>query len=256
MESTLPYHGAYPFLFDYKESPIMTLTFRYSVQPATMKPEGFTGKYGRLQVDYRQETDKIVVPATEYDKLTKALAEGRVIGLTSNDGRDIGQFLPSLSRGFDIASFKQATVDDLRVGFRPTHQLLVDTRSQVTFERIPTVVNDLAIMDITFTYYTGATGRGQTRTILTNQIKLDQEGILKVKGVNFVKNGMTIKVSQSSGNFTEFTIPSNSGTQFSEAMVSSGDLSGTLYTAGRVEIEISRNDNPDRKGSKTILFVV
>ena len=54
----------------------MTLPMRYSVQKSNIAPPDFTGEYGRMQVDYRPELEAIVIPASDYDKITTAIAEG------------------------------------------------------------------------------------------------------------------------------------------------------------------------------------
>ena len=130
----------------------MTLPMRYSVQNSNLTPPDFTGEYGRMQVDYRTELEAIVIPASDYDKIATAIAEGRLIGLHDSKGRVLGQFTSSLAGGFDISTFSKAVDTDVRVSFRPTQQLIKSVRTEVSFEQVPTVSNDPQIKDMFFTY--------------------------------------------------------------------------------------------------------
>jgi len=223
------------------------------VQPSLLKPEGETQEYGRLQVDYRTKLNDVMLSDSEYQLIINALAEGRSIGLMTESGIPIGQLIPALQGGFVVADFVQATKKDFRVGFSPNKKLLEDVRKILTFERIPTVVNNPTIISTTFTYYIG-TGESQVKEKLTNQIKIATTGILRINGTQFLKDGMHTQVNQY-GASALFVNMSSSGSKFSEIMINADDFPAKDWSEQPAMLTTWRTDNPTRRVNTSINMV-
>ena len=231
----------------------MALPLRYSFQPSLLKQEGETQAYGRLQVDYRPKLENITLSNAEYQRIVNAVAEGRALGLVSESGTPIGQFMPTLQGGFVISEFVQAAKKDFRVSFSPNKKLLADAREIIFFEQIPTVVNDPIITFTTFTYYEG-TGRTQVEKVLTNQIKIDTAGILRISGTQFLKDGMQAQVTQN-GVTSLFINMSNSGTKFSEIMINADAFPAANWSPQTAVLTTWRTDNTTRRADVNIAIV-
>jgi len=203
----------------------MPLTLRYSVQSSPLKPAGFVGSYGRMMVDYRPIVTNIVLTASDYTAIAVSLSEGRAIRLIDDTGRALGDFLPALSGGFDTATFTEATLSDLRVGFKPTQELLAVTRSTTSFELVPTVHNDPQISDVSFVYDVS----GTTTTII-DSISQTNSGMLRIIGTNFVKGATRVSINQrdsSTGivSLVLLDVPINIGAKYIEVLLTATSLS-------------------------------
>ena len=169
----------------------MALPLRYSVQASALKPEGFTGEYGRMMVDYRPIIDNITITASDYDLIAQSIAEGRAIRLVDDTGRALGEFIAGLAGGFDISTFTQATLSDLRISFKPTQVLLASAREVTEFQRQPTVARDPQIEGVIFTYDIAGVS-----TVVNDTISTNDSGLLRINGTNYVKGSMSIAVRQ------------------------------------------------------------
>jgi secreted PhoX family phosphatase len=172
---------------------VMPLPLRYSVQPSTVKPDGFTGQYGRLQVDNREQTSSITISATDYDTIILALTEGKLIGLKDATGRELGQFMTGLSGGFDVSTFSGATTADARISFRPTKAMLEDVRAGMTFQQLAPVSIMPSITGFTFTILVSG-----TRYVYQNEFYYGTGtyGVIEVTGSKFSKDNMTLILEQ------------------------------------------------------------
>jgi len=237
----------------------MGLPLRYSIQPSPLAPDGFEGEYGRMQVDYRPAQKALVVTADEYDEVAFALSEGRAIWLKDDSGRVLGQFIVGLAGGFDIATFTQASVSDLRISFRPSQELLTSTREITTFEQVPTVVKDPTITK--FTYSAMIAGQLQVKK---NKICHGVDtGVIEIVGTNFVKNGMNVAVTQFVDGITSTTelVTNSTLPSGSKAMSFHWYLSKVVYQTGKLKLPdytrliVSRIDNPSRSAFIDCEFV-
>jgi len=231
----------------------MALPLRYSIQPSLLKPEGETQEYGRLQVDYRPKLKDIIITDTEYKMIVNTLAEGRALGIVTESGVPIGQFMPALQGGFVIAEFKQVSKKDFRISFSANQKLLADTRELLSFERISTVTNNPSIISTTFTYYEG-TGESQVKKVLTNQIKIETAGILRINGTQFLKDGMQTEVTQN-GLTSIFINMSSSGTKFSEIMINADDFPSKDWNQQSALLTTWRIDNTTRRVSAKVTMI-
>ena len=236
----------------------MTLPMRYSVQKSNISPPDFTGEYGRMQVDYRPELEAIVIPASDYDKITTAIAEGRLIGLHDSKGRVLGQFTSSLAGGFDISTFSKAVDADVRVSFRPTQQLIKSARTKVSFEQVPTVANDPQIKDTFFTYDVKG-----VQTKIVKKIAIGESGLARMVGINFAKGNIVVSVQQKdmSNVITDVVlpVPVRTGQKYVECLLTATTLSTLIVSSDPnvawTAIKISLIDNPLREDRKLITLL-
>lgn len=229
----------------------MPLTLRYSVQGSPLSPAGFVGEYGRMMVDYRSIVNEVVLSASDYTLIATSLSEGRVIRLVDDTGRALGDFVPALAGGFDIATFTEATLGDLRVGFKPTQELLAVTRATTTFEIVPTVTNDPVIASSVFTYEdTGAP------VVLNNSLHLSTSGLLRINGTRLVKGNTTATLSQyvtlPTPLLTTITFmpPTSMGAKYMEIMLTNATTDGITDTEAAgvswTKLRVALTDNPTR----------
>ena len=215
----------------------MPLPLQYSIQHSSLKPKGVTGEYVRLQVSLRTEQRKIIISNEDYSMLIQALSEGRLVGFCNESGVKLGQFQTSLSGGTVAKEFTSPEVSDIRISFKPSQRFLSSVRSKISFEQIPTVTRNPIITSTSFTYI------DDTQITLNNQIKLNTSGILKLRGSNFIKNGMKTSISQDASN-TWFSNAVNSGTKYIDIIVNSNDISSADgFTAGQSTVTVCRVDN-------------
>jgi len=227
----------------------MPLPLQYSIQESTIKPKGVTEDYIRLQVSIRPELTQIKISDADYQTILKEVVEGRLVGIVSESGVNIGQFQAGLSGGFPKANFIAPSKSDFRIAFKATLQFLNDARQMLTFERISTITNDPKITGVTFTI-----SDGFSKTVLTNTIALDTAGILKVSGTNFVKGSMTVEVSQAK-NAVQFTEMFNSGTKFIENLLNANSITDkSSFTQGPATLKVWRNDNENRNSTFSIML--
>lgn len=186
----------------------------YSIQPSTQKPEGVSGDWIRLQLHLKTQTDKVVLSNDEHDKLISAMQDGRLIGLESTDGRLIGQFQPGISGGHLQSDFISPNVGDFRVGFKPAAKLLETIRLSLLFNQVPTVLLNPTVLSVRF-----INSRGE----LVDSIRLEDGGMLKLTGTNFIKDGIAIKISQVKSDNSvvekEFSLLANSGTKVADFII-------------------------------------
>jgi len=218
----------------------MGLPLRYSIQASPLVPAGFVGDYGRMMVNYRSILDEITITASEFDLITASLSAGRAIRLVDDTGRPLGEFLTSLSGGFDIANFTQATVGDVRVSFKPTQELLISTREKTTFEQVPTVSNNPVISNCTFTFESTP----GIKKVINNRLIIDTAGLLRVNGTHFVKGNMIVTVTQYKGGVTpllstaSFISPTSTGAKYIEVLITEANLTkGGIVASGAPDIE-------------------
>jgi len=225
----------------------MPLPLQYSIQESTLKPTGTTEDYIRLQVSLRAEQIQIVLSDKDYQTLLSEVRQGRLVGLITESGVNIGQFMPSLSGGFPKTKFIAPTKGDFRIAFKVMKQALDDARNGLVFEQIPTVVNNPILTSMTFTI-----SDGTSKTVLNNTIALDAAGILNIIGTNFVKDSMIVEVSQGS-NTMRFTELLSSGTKFIEILLNINSLaSSTGFRAGQAKLKVWRSNNVDRSSTFSI----
>jgi len=218
----------------------MALTLRYSLQHSAIKPRGVTGEYCRLQVDSRPQQNKITITESDYQSLIEALTEGRLIGLQSESGVNLGQFMTSISGGILTKEFVSPSKNDVKISFRPTQQFLRDVRELVSFEQIPTVKNNPSIRGFTFTDNMG--------NVSTNEIPINTNGLLHITGINFIKGGMQVIITQSDSMAkVKLNTQIGSGTKFINMLVSNIDIDkANGFSVGTGSLIIKRNDNPQR----------
>lgn len=209
----------------------MADTLRYSIQASFLVPSGFTGDYGRMQVDIRPQLGKVTITATDYDTIATALSEGRALGLEDDTGRVLGQFATGLAGGFDIATFTQAIKADARVSFKPSQELLASARETMTFEQVPTVANDPQIETVQFTYDVAGVS-----TVVTDTISTNDSGLLRINGTNFIKDDMSIAVRQRialTGIVTvvALPVPIYMGAKYMDIMLTNSILSALILTS-------------------------
>jgi len=230
----------------------MTLPLEYSKQESSLKPSGVTEEYIRLQVRLRPELNKIIIEDIDYERLIEALAEGRLLGLQTKSGINIGQFQIGLSGAYPASNFKSPTVSDAKIGFRSTPHILKRIREIMTFEQVPAVTNSPQISSIMFTgIFNGV------QTEYNNQIPLNSSGVLKISGTNFIKDGMKVDVvqfisSSGKGHSQPLNFTLNSGTKHIEILISNEQLltkdfdSGITPLPSYTRIMIAQADNPTR----------
>jgi len=225
----------------------MPLSLKYSIQESVLKPTGVTEDYIRLQVAIRPELEQITISDKDYQTILNGVKEGRLVGLRTESGTYIGQFQSSLAGGYPKAEFIAPSKADLRVTLKSTQQFLNDAREGLTFERISTVVNNPTIIAMTFTM-----SDGSSKTVLNNTIAIEMAGILTIEGTNFIKNGMTIEISQGD-NIVQFTETINSGAKFINILLNDTSIpaKGT-FTAGIARLKVWRNDNENRSSTFSI----
>jgi len=230
----------------------MTLPLEYSKQESTLKPSDITEEYVRLQVRLRPEQDKVIINDTDFNRIIQSLAEGRLVGLQSESGVNLGQLQVALAGAYPVSNFKSPTPTDVRIGFKATQQLLKQVREIVTFEQVPMVINNPQIAGFTFT---GSVQGVQTKYV--NQIPLNTSGVLKISGINFIKSKMNVDVVQytaTNDKIQSKTLNSalNSGTKYIEILVDNGQLSSSDFDSGKLpapsytRIIVTQTDNLDR----------
>jgi ribosomal protein S19 len=202
---------------------MMPLPIRYSVQPSTLIPDGFTGDYGRLQVDQREQTNTVIISATDYDAIVLSLKEGKLVGMKDATGRDIGQLQLGLAGGFNVSTFNGATVNDMRISFKPTQDLLADIRSGATFQQIAPVIIRPVIHGIT---YTMDNGGNAPPTVLINQIQAAYPGVLTINGINFIKDDIRATINLPVALILSY--PVSSGTKFATFGISHEMIVGVV----------------------------
>lgn len=219
----------------------MELTLRYSLQNSSIKPEGVTGEYARLQVDSRPEQDRIIISANDYRTIIRALSEGRLIGMQSEDGDFLGQFTTSLSGGVIIKDFNSPSKSDIRFSFKSTQHALSDVRELASFERVPTVKNDPTISEFVFTDNAG--------NVFTGEIPISTNGLLYLTGENFVKNGMQVTISQlGSTAKARLNTQVKSGAKYIDILTGNTDVdTANGFVVGDAILTVRRKDNNQRK---------
>lgn len=223
----------------------MASPVRYSVQPSTMIPAGFTGQYGRLQVDQREQTNTVIISATDYDVIVAALKEGKLIGMKDATGRDIGQLQLGLAGGFNVSTFNSATTADARISFKPTQELLALVRDGMTFQQVAPVVIMPVITSITFKYNVGS-GAGQTVVVLNNKIKMGTVGILRLNGIHFVIDQMLTEIVKPQGTASISLVNLiASGTKFSEYLIGESDFIAP-WTIGSAKVTTGVLNKPEK----------
>jgi len=231
---------------------IMTLPLEYSKQESTLKPSDITEEYVRLQVRLRPENNKVIISDTDFNHILQSLAEGRLVGLQSESGVNLGQLQVALAGAYPVSNFKSPTPTDMRIGFKATQQLLKQVREIVTFEQVPMVINNPQIAGFTFI---GSVQGVQTKYV--NQIPLDTSGVLRISGIHFIKNKMTVSIVQytaTNDKIQSQTLNSalNSGAKYIDILVDNGQLSGSDFDSGELpspsytRIIVTQIDNPDR----------
>jgi len=219
----------------------MALTLRYSLQDSIIKPSDVTGKYARLQVYARPELRQITISHDDYQAIVQDLKEGRLIALQDEEGTRLGQFMTSLSGGVVVKDFISPSKSEVRVSFKPTTHFLDDVREGMLFEKQPTVRNDPEISEFIFTDITGNT--------FSDKIPISTNGLLKVTGSNFVKNGMQVTITQPSSTAkVRLNTQVNSGVRFIDMLISNIDIDvANSFTTGLAILTVKRQDNPQRK---------
>jgi len=237
----------------------MSLPLRYSIQKSSLKPQGVTEEYIRLQVKLRAEQNRIIISNADYNMILQALSEGRLVGVSNEAGVSLGQFQTGLAGGGLASNFTSPITSDVQVSFKPAKQFLKEMRELVSFEQIPTVDNDPKITAFTF-----LAASDDTQTKYTNKIQLGTSGILKVTGTHFVKQGMQVKIVQKNGNNDEEVIlsaPFTSGSKMIEVLINSTDLpsnkfqSGIIPAPGYTRLIASRLDNLSRSSFINFEFI-
>jgi len=230
----------------------MTLPLEYSKQESTLKPADITEEYVRLQVRLRPENNKVIISNTDFNSIIQSLAEGRLVGLQSESGVNLGQLQVALAGAYTVSDFKSPTSTDVRIGFKATQQLLKQVREIVTFEQVPMVINNPQIVGFTFT---GSVQGVQTKYV--NQIPLDTGGVLKISGINFIKGKMTVDIVQYTATNDKIQSKTlnpalNSGVKYIDILVDNGQLSSSDFDSGKIpppsytRIIVTQIDNPDR----------
>ena len=212
----------------------MPLTLKYSLQDSSLKPSGITGEYARLQVNWRSERSRLTISDDDYREMVEALTEGRLIGLQTESGLYLGQFVTGLAGGVIVEEFIAAKRSDARISFKPMRKFLQDIRAAMTFERIPTITNDPTLNGFTFV-------ETETSTEHVNEIPMDTLGFLKVTGEHFVKNGMTAMINQEAARIALSIV--DSGTKHINIVLPN---LVAPFTVGPTTLTVKRIDNPER----------
>jgi len=220
----------------------MPLTLRYSLQESLLKPKNVEDEYAKLQVDYRPEQSKITLTNEDYQELVQALAEGRLIGIENADGVRLGQFMSSISGGVVVKNFTTPNKEEIGISFRPSPHFLNSVRKIVSFERMPTVKRTPIISGFTFTDSVGKT--------VNREIPISTGGFLKITGINFVKSGMQVLITQqSTGASVILNTQINSGMKYINILINSIDIDPTNdFSKGRAVLTVFKQDKAQRRG--------
>ena len=124
------------------------MAIKYSIQSSLLTPNGVSEPYGRFQVSYNETITELVLQ-TSIATLVEDLKDGRPIHLLDSNNVSIGQLLPTLKGGFLISEDPTPQDNQVNIGFRPSHQLLTQTRMDCTFERVQTVTVQPIITGLT-----------------------------------------------------------------------------------------------------------
>lgn len=229
----------------------MSEPIQYSIQPSVLKPGGVEEPYIRTQVALRPEQMSVSITDVDYQNVVDALREGRLIGIQSESGDIIGQLQTSISGGSLESQFISPNLNDIRVGFKASQDLLLGIRNDISFEQIPTTTIQPIISSATF--FTAENER-------VGEIQLGMSGILKIRGSYFLKEGMVAKLRQVRDDNTELNVTltqSSGGTKFQEYLISEQLLSNfqnDQIGPAPIEtyIEVRYNDNRSRAGQLNV----